>query len=55
MLSPCTQICKLDQADNCIGCGRTKEQITYWYSMTDEEREEIMNELDRRRFDEGSL
>lgn len=55
METPCIGKCQLDQADVCMGCRRTKDQISAWYFMTDEQREEIMNELDRRRFDEGSL
>jgi uncharacterized protein len=33
--SPCETICKLNQHDICIGCGRTKLEITHWSSMND--------------------
>lgn len=47
--SPCVNICRMD-ADNqyCIGCFRTVQEIQNWTSMTDEERERIMSQLDSR-------
>ena len=47
--SPCVNICRMD-ADNryCIGCFRTVQEIQNWTTMTDEERERIMSQLDSR-------
>ena len=42
--SPCIQICELEN-DICIGCGRTKDDITFWSSYSDEQRTMIMEKL----------
>ena len=43
--SPCVKICSLDPAsDLCNGCGRTLDEITRWYGMSDDERRRIMAE-----------
>ena len=42
--SPCVKVCKLKD-DVCIGCGRTKDEITRWTKMTDAEREEVMKRI----------
>lgn len=42
MESPCIKICKLNEQDVCIGCGRTKDEISGWTSMTDAERTEAI-------------
>lgn len=44
MKSPCRSECELE-GDVCAGCGRTKEQIVRWSRYTDQQREEIMEEL----------
>lgn len=44
MKSPCRSECELE-GDICTGCGRTKEQIVRWSRYTDEQREQIMEEL----------
>ena len=45
--SPCLFICTLE-SDVCIGCKRTKEEISKWSKYTDEEKtiviERIKNE-----------
>jgi hypothetical protein len=47
--SPCVKICSLDPAsDLCNGCGRTLDEITRWYGMSDDERRRIMAELPSR-------
>jgi predicted Fe-S protein YdhL (DUF1289 family) len=40
MLDPETGLCE--------GCGRTREEITRWYRITEEERQQIMAELPER-------
>jgi predicted Fe-S protein YdhL (DUF1289 family) len=42
--SPCTKVCKIKEGV-CTGCRRTLEQIREWGSMTDEERQDAMREL----------
>jgi hypothetical protein len=36
--SPCKKLCALNSADICSGCGRTREEIGNWMSMSDEGR-----------------
>lgn len=46
MITPCIAVCKIDiTTDLCMGCGRTKDEITRWSKMTDEERMEVMKRL----------
>lgn len=50
MMSPCTKVCQIDQRTKlCLGCYRTLDEIAAWGSMTPEDRERIMTDLDRRR------
>src|SRR5215203_7460492 len=47
--SPCIRVCILDSETGlCEGCGRTREEITRWYRITEEERLLIMAELPER-------
>lgn len=48
--SPCVAVCALNaELGICIGCLRTREEITYWTRYTDDERAAIMADLARRR------
>ena len=49
--SPCTQICRLDADDVCIGCLRTRDEIARWSTMTDTEKVAILVDMDKRRND----
>jgi predicted Fe-S protein YdhL (DUF1289 family) len=47
--TPCCRVCLLDRATGlCEGCGRTRDEIARWGSMTEEERLAIMRRLDDR-------
>ena len=47
--SPCIRVCTLDpETGLCEGCGRTREEITRWYRISEEERQRIMAELPER-------
>jgi predicted Fe-S protein YdhL (DUF1289 family) len=49
MESPCIKICTYDQASGlCSGCGRTLAEIGNWFSMTDDERSAVMEQLPQR-------
>ncbi|WP_369602217.1 DUF1289 domain-containing protein [Hahella sp. SMD15-11] len=37
--SPCIRQCCLDEANVCVGCGRTLEEILNWHGMTAEEKD----------------
>ncbi|MGI9234543.1 MAG: DUF1289 domain-containing protein [Woeseiaceae bacterium] len=47
-LSPCILICTLDDEKNCLGCGRTLEQISRWALMSADEQWAIVDELAQR-------
>ena len=48
--SPCVAVCALNaELGICVGCLRTREEITYWTRYTDDERAAIMADLARRR------
>ena len=44
MKSPCVKICKLIDSV-CIGCGRTRNEISKWIKLSHAERMEIMKRL----------
>lgn len=47
-LSPCILICTLDDKKNCLGCGRTLEQISRWAVMSKDEQWAVVDELAQR-------
>ena len=47
--SPCLRVCILDpETGLCEGCGRTRDEIARWTSLSEEERLAIMATLDER-------
>lgn len=47
--SPCTKVCILDAATGlCEGCGRTRDEIALWGSLSEPKRRAIMATLDGR-------
>ena len=47
--SPCKLICQLDlETAMCKGCGRSREEIASWTSLSDAQRAFIMTQLERR-------
>ena len=49
LLSPCIDVCKLDDDDVCIGCHRTWKEIINWMGYSEEERAEIMGRVEGQR------
>jgi predicted Fe-S protein YdhL (DUF1289 family) len=45
MKSPCRRICKLDDQQICIGCGRTWLEIKEWITYSDEQRQNVIDKL----------
>ena len=43
-ITPCVQVCKLVD-DVCVGCGRTKVEITKWSQYSYYERMKVMKRL----------
>jgi uncharacterized protein len=47
--TPCMQICVLDPLSGlCIGCGRTRDEIAAWSTLSEPQRIEIMAGLQGR-------
>lgn len=47
--SPCVKVCALDaRSGQCLGCGRSIDEIARWSAMTGAERSRVMNELPAR-------
>ena len=48
MESPCIKVCTLE--DNiCIGCYRTQDEIREWMIYTDEQKEIVLDQLEKRK------
>jgi hypothetical protein len=47
--SPCVRQCCLDEADVCLGCGRTLEEIKAWHTADAEARARILADAEARR------
>jgi predicted Fe-S protein YdhL (DUF1289 family) len=44
--SPCVKICTLDaRSGQCLGCGRSIDEIARWTDMSAAERARVMSEL----------
>ena len=47
--TPCVKVCLLDpETGLCEGCGRTREEVAWWGSLSEEERLGIMARLEER-------
>ena len=52
--SPCTGICKLDEATGwCLGCGRTGEEMEGWRIQSEQARQEVWGQIPGRLRDLG--
>jgi len=47
--SPCTGICRVNEANICMGCQRTLEEIAAWNRMEEHERQVVLDRLERER------
>lgn len=49
IISPCVKICTLDaRTQQCLGCGRSIDEIARWSGMSGAERARVMAELPGR-------
>ena len=46
--SPCIGVCQF-WSSKCQGCGRTQEEAVEWYNMTDEQKQKIINRLQKKK------
>ncbi len=51
--SPCISVCVLDESDVCMGCYRSTEEITDWFTATDEQKRAVLIRA-RERMDASS-
>ena len=47
--SPCTRHCSINEKQLCVGCGRTRGEITQWRNMTEEEQQQTVIKAKERR------
>jgi predicted Fe-S protein YdhL (DUF1289 family) len=45
--SPCIGVCQFPSGV-CKGCGRTQEEAFEWYDMTDEQKQAVLNRLEKK-------
>lgn len=46
--SPCINVCRVDESDMCIGCGRLIIEIAAWSRMTTEQHREVCEKAAER-------
>lgn len=47
--SPCIKLCVMEPDSGfCMGCGRTRDEIASWISLSANERETVTGKLDQR-------
>lgn len=48
--SPCVGVCRMDAADRwCVGCLRSREEISRWSQMTDREKLALWADITQHR------
>ncbi len=47
--NPCIHVCTLDENDICMGCYRTKEEIRQWFRYSDQEKLQVLKNIEERR------
>jgi uncharacterized protein len=48
--SPCVNVCKLDAARVCIGCGRSVAEIREWKAASDGVKRRILDRVRRQGY-----
>jgi predicted Fe-S protein YdhL (DUF1289 family) len=48
-MSPCINICSLDEQGYCRGCYRSRDEIANWMSMTPAQQRAVLDATDQRR------
>ena len=44
--SPCISICRYED-EVCVGCSRTVDEVVGWYDMNDDEKQAVLNRLEK--------
>ena len=45
--SPCISVCRYED-EVCVGCGRTVDEVVEWYNFNDEEKQAVLNRLEKK-------
>lgn len=53
--STCVSLCALDINDICMGCQRTGDEISRWGAMTNQQRREVLEQIEQRARQQGLL
>jgi predicted Fe-S protein YdhL (DUF1289 family) len=53
-MSPCINVCSLDEQGYCRGCHRSREEIASWSTMGPARQWEVLRSLDARRPQPGN-
>jgi predicted Fe-S protein YdhL (DUF1289 family) len=48
-MSPCINICSLDEGGYCRGCHRSRDEIARWIAMTPAEQWDVLRATELRR------
>ncbi len=48
-MSPCINICSLDEQGYCRGCYRSRDEIARWIAMTPDEQWDVLHATELRR------
>ena len=51
--SPCIKVCQHDSEGVSFGCRRTHEEVSKWWSFSNEEKAEVIKKTSKRRNVEG--
>jgi len=43
--SPCINVCRLDAADVCVGCLRTRAEIAAWRALSDAQKQAVLERV----------
>ncbi len=54
LASPCVRNCCLDDAEVCLGCGRTLAEIVRWHEASADEKAAILARAAQRRAARGA-
>ncbi|MCF8365599.1 MAG: DUF1289 domain-containing protein [Bacteroidales bacterium] len=45
---PCISVCQYDDEEICLGCRRTKTEAKSWWRMTEEEKLNVLKNIETR-------
>jgi hypothetical protein len=45
---PCISVCQYDENEICLGCRRTKAEAKSWWRMSDDEKAQVLINVEER-------